>query len=366
MRYDLSQASYNEEIQWFLIFFHNTCHAIVLYFCYFCKTSAQVQSGISHTIMSLKQNVHISIVSPVYKAELIVDELVKRITEQLIKITDNYEIILVEDCGPDNSWKKIEEQCKKDSHIVGIKLSRNFGQHHAITAGLDHCRGEWVIVMDCDLQDRPEEIPNLYNKAIEGYDIVFARRAHRQDGFLKKTTSSLFTKCFTWLSGTKPDNSIGNFGIYNRKVILAVNKMREPMRSFNPMVSWVGFNSTAIDVVHAGRFEGRSSYNYAKLIKLAIDIALAYSDKPLRLTIKLGFSISAITLLFIIFNIYKYVTGQISQPGYASIILSIWLLSGIIIFVLGIIGLYISKIFEGIKDRPLYIIKDIIIDQKIQ
>ena len=314
--------------------------------------------------MSLKQDVHISVVSPVYKAELIVDELVKRLTEQLIKITDSYEIVLVEDCGPDNSWKKIEEQCKKDSHIVGIKLSRNFGQHHAITAGLDNCRGEWVIVMDCDLQDRPEEIPNLYNKAIEGYDIVFARRAHRKDGFLKKMTSDLFAKFFAWLSGTETDSTIANFGVFSRKVINAVCSMREPMRSFNPMIAWIGFNSTSIDVVHASRFEGRSSYNYSKLLKLAIDIALAYSDKPLRLTIKLGFSISAITFMFIIFNIYKYITGQISQPGYASIILSIWLLSGIIIFVLGIIGLYISKIFEGIKDRPLYIIKDIIIDQK--
>ena len=301
--------------------------------------------------MSSNKSVHISIVSPVYKAEL---------TTELTKITDSYEIILVEDCGPDKSWAKIEEQCKKDSHVVGIKLSRNFGQHHAITAGLDNTRGEWVIVMDCDLQDRPEEIPNLYKKAMDGYDVVFARRAQRQDSFLKRMGSNLFAAFFAWLSGTKPDNSIANFGIYNRKVIDAVNGMRETMRSFPPMVLWSGFDTTAIDVVHASRFEGESSYNFSKLLKLAMEIALAYSDKPLRLTIKLGVSISAISFFFILFYIYKYLTGQISQPGYASMILSIWFLSGIIIFVLGLIGLYISKIFEGIKNRPLYIIKNII------
>ena len=316
--------------------------------------------------MSLRRNVHISIVSPVYKAELIVPELVKRLTNELVKITDSYEIVLVEDCGPDNSWGKIVEECEKDSHIIGIKLSRNFGQHHAITAGLDNCNGEWVVVMDCDLQDRPEEIVNLYKKAIEGYDVVFARRAKRQDSYIKKMGSKVFSKFYAWLSGTNPDNTIANFGIYNKKVIDAVNRMREPMRSFTPMVVWAGFTTTTIDVVHASRYEGKSSYNFAKLLGLAMDTALAYSDKPLRLTIKLGLWISVVTVFFMLFYLYKYLTGQILQPGYASLILSIWLLSGIIIFVLGIIGLYISKIFEGIKQRPLYLIKDIIIDQKKQ
>ena len=310
--------------------------------------------------MSLKQSVHISIISPVYKAEFIVDELVKRITSEVIKITDSYEIVLVEDCGPDNAWGKIEGQCARDPHVVGIKLSRNFGQHHAITAGLDHCKGEWIVVMDCDLQDRPEEIPNLYKKALEGYDVVYARRANRQDAAIKKTTSSIYSKIFAWLSGTKPDNTIANFGIYNRKVINAVNTMRETMRSFTPMVSWVGFKSTAIDVVHASRFEGTSSYNFAKLLKLAFNIAIAYSDKPLRLTINLGLAISGISMLLIFTFIYMYISGRIQQPGYASIILSLWLIGGIIIFVLGVLGLYISKIFEGIKRRPLYVIDSIV------
>lgn len=174
----------------------------------------------------------ISIVSPVYKAEKIVDILVKRIKEEVSKITENYEIILVEDGSPDRSWEAIERNCMEDKRVKGIKLSRNFGQHYAITAGLDHAKGEWTVVMDCDLQDRPEEIINLYQKALEGYDIVLARRHKRQDSFLKRTFSWLFYKILSYLTGTKHDPAVANFGIYHKKVIQAVSQMRESIRYF--------------------------------------------------------------------------------------------------------------------------------------
>lgn len=299
---------------------------------------------------------YISIVSPVYKAELIIDELVKRIIASIEVITKDFEIILVDDCGPDNSWKKIEENAAKDSRVTGIKLSRNFGQHYAITAGLDNCRGDWVVVMDCDLQDQPEEIIKLYNKAAEGFDIVYARRSNRQDGFFKKLGSTMFYKVYNYLSGMQQDGTVANFGIYNYKVIESVNKLREPMRAFQPMVRWVGFKHTAIDVEHAERFEGSSSYNWGRLINLALDIALAYSDKPLKLTVKLGVTISLLSILFAIFSVVRYALGYITQTGYTSLIVSIWFLSGLIIFTLGIIGLYVGKTFEGIKKRPIYII----------
>ena len=307
-----------------------------------------------------KENILISVVSPVYKAEFIVDELVKRLTAELSKITDHYEIILVEDCGPDNSWKKIEENCKKNSRVTGVKLSRNFGQHHAITAGLDHCVGDWVVVMDCDLQDQPEEIIKLYNKANEGYDIVYAKRAQRQDKFFKKQASKLYGRIFAWLSGIEIDKTIANFGIYNKKVIESIDQMREPMRDFGPMIKWVGFNHTSIDVIHASRFEGRSSYNFSKLVNLALSTILAYSDKPLRLTIKLGVFISFFAFLFALYNIYEYFGGRITQPGFTTLITSLWFIGGLIIFSLGIVGLYISKIFEAVKSRPLYIVEKLI------
>jgi dolichol-phosphate mannosyltransferase len=298
----------------------------------------------------------ISIVIPVYRAEQIMDELVTRLTRSLSAITSSYEIILVEDGGPDKSWDKIVVNAQKHPQIKGILLSRNFGQHHAITAGLDASKGNWVVVMDCDLQDQPEEIAGLYAKAKEGYDIVFARRAQRQDAFFKRMSSKVFYGVFAYLSGIPQDNSIANFGIYSRKVIDTINNMREPMRAFAPMARWVGFNRTAIDVTHAERFAGESSYSWSKLFNLALDFAMAYSDKPLKLTIKLGISISILAVLYTLYNIVLYNMGIITLTGYTSLIVSIWFLSGLIIFTLGIIGLYIGKMFEGIKNRPLYII----------
>jgi polyisoprenyl-phosphate glycosyltransferase len=299
----------------------------------------------------------LSIVSPVYKAEKIVDELIRRIKESAKEITEDYEIILIEDGGGDHSWEKIETHSKTDHHVKGIKLSRNFGQHNAITAGLDHCKGDWIVVMDCDLQDQPEEIPKLYTEALKGFDIVYARRKLRHDSYFKKTTSKIFYKLFAWLSGVPQDGTVANFGIYSSKAIAAVNDLREPLRSFATMIKWVGFKSTAIYVEHAQRFEGKSTYNFKRLVDLAIDISLSFSDKPLKMTVKLGAIICAGAFLFGIYTLYKYFTGQITEPGFTSLILSLWFLSGLIIFILGVIGLYLGKVFDGIKKRPLYIIE---------
>jgi polyisoprenyl-phosphate glycosyltransferase len=298
----------------------------------------------------------ISIISPVYRAEPIIDELVVRIVKSIEPITTNFEIILVDDLSPDNSWKKIEENCIKDSRVKGIKLSRNFGQHYAITAGIDKSKGDWIVVMDCDLQDQPEEIVKLYNKALEGFDVVLAQRVERKDTFLKKLGSSLFYKSLSYLTGTKQDASIANFGIYSKKVIDAIKTMRESIRYFPTMVNWVGFKKIAIEINHAERSEGTTSYNLKKLLNLALDIILAYSDKPLRLTIKLGLIVSASSFCFGIFYIIKWLLGDIQVLGYTSLILAICFFSGCIIAVLGIVGLYIGKIFEGVKNRPIYII----------
>jgi polyisoprenyl-phosphate glycosyltransferase len=298
----------------------------------------------------------ISIVSPVYKAENIVDELVSRVEKVMKKMNLDYELILVDDCGPDDSWSKIVSNAQRNSCVKGIKLSRNFGQHHAITAGLDASTGDWVVVMDCDLQDQPEEILSLYNKAQEGFDIVFARRANRQDSFFKRMSSVVFYKAFAYLSGVPQDGTIANFGIYSRKVIQAINSMREPMRAFSPMAKWVGFKNTAIDVDHAERFEGSTSYNWSKLINLALDISMAYSEKPLRMAVKAGIGISVLAFVFAIYNVVAFFLGWIHIQGYASLIISIWFFSGLIILSLGVVGLYIGKIFDSVKGRPLYII----------
>ncbi len=300
----------------------------------------------------------ISIVSPVYLAENIVDTLVERIIATLEVNNLDFEIILVEDGSPDNSWESIQRNCLKDSRIKGIKLSRNYGQHYAITAGLDSSQGQWVVVMDCDLQDQPEEIINLLNKAKEGYDVVFAQRLERKDKFFKRIFSNLFYKTLSYLTGSKHDASIANFGIYNRKVIDSVCQLREKIRYFPVMVKWVGFKQTKIFVEHSNRFEGETSYSFKKLINLSIDVILAFSDKPIRIIIKIGGVISLFSFVFAIWNIIRYVIGDITVSGYASLIVSIWFLSGLILMTLGVVGLYIGKIFEGVKNRPIYIISD--------
>jgi dolichol-phosphate mannosyltransferase len=299
----------------------------------------------------------ISIVSPVYKAYNILDDLVKRIIKSVEIISSEYEIILVDDACPENSWEKIEALANNNNKIKAIKLSRNFGQHYAITAGLDHANGDWVVVMDCDLQDQPEEIEKLFNKAKQGYDIVLAQRENRKDSFIKKTYSRVFYRTLGYLTGSDQDETIANFGIYSKKVVLEIIKLRESIRYFPTMVKWVGFKVAKIPVEHADRAEGKSSYNLKRMLNLALDIILAFSDKPLRLTIKLGVIISAIAIFMALYTLVKWLAGGITVIGYASLITSIWFLSGCILITLGIVGLYVGKTFEGVKNRPLYIIE---------
>ena len=307
---------------------------------------------------------HISIVSPVYKAEKIIPALVTRIDKAVSAITEDYEIILVEDGGPDNSWEGIENISDNNPRVTGIKLSRNFGQHYAITAGLDHSKGEWVVVMDCDLQDQPEEIDKLYKKALEGYDIVLARRFERKDKRVKRFFSALFYRTLGYLTGSEQDESVANFGIYHRKVIDAISLMRESIRYFPTMIKWVGFKSTKVDVIHEPRAEGETSYNINKMMRLALDIILAYSDKPIRIVIKFGFVVSLLSFVFAIRALIMWLSGKVEVLGYTSLIISLWFLSGLIISTLGLVGLYVGKTFEGVKKRPIYIVEKTTDDNK--
>lgn len=299
----------------------------------------------------------LSIVSPVYRAELVLDELVERISNNIPSAFSSFEIILVDDFSPDKSWQKIVDISSKNSNVRGFKLSRNFGQHYAITAGLNQVSGDYVVVLDCDLQDQPEEIEKLFTESQKGFDIVLARRYERKDSFYKKSVSRLFYKTLSYLTGTKQDATVANFGIYSRQVINEVIKLEEKIKYFPTMVKWVGFSTSYVNVEHASRSEGKSNYNLKKLLNLALDIILAYSDKPLRLIIKFGLSIALISFLMVIYVLFEKFTGKVSVSGYASLIISIWFLSGCLLTTLGVVGLYIGKIFEGVKNRPSYIIE---------
>lgn len=299
---------------------------------------------------------HLSVVIPVYKAENCLDELYQRLKASLEVISSDFEIVLVEDCGGDNSWKTIERLAAADPRVRGIQFSRNFGQHYGITAGLDHCHGDWVVVMDCDLQDRPEEIPRLYAKAQEGYDVVLAGRGRRKDAPLKRLTSWLFYRLFSYLADMEYDGDSGNFRIMSRKVVKNFLRMREQLRFFGGLMQWMGFSTARIQVEHAERFEGKSSYTFAKLWTLAVDTIIAYSDKPLRLAVRIGFLMAFLSFCYGLYILMHAVFYGSSVPGWNSLIVSLYFIGGIIISILGIIGIYLGKTFDESKKRPLYII----------
>lgn len=304
----------------------------------------------------------ISIVSPVYGAEFAIDELVKRLVIVLETITPDYEIILVDDCGPDNSWSKIKQNCKSNVKVKGVKLSRNFGQHFAITAGIDKAIGKNIIVMDCDLQDDPKYIVDLYEKSKEGYDIVYTLKESRKHSLFKNITAAIFNSIFNYLVENKIGKSRNNVGAYSlitRKVADAYKSYNDYHRHYLMVLRWLGFNSCFISIKHNERFEGKSSYNLSKLIKHAIDGITSQSDKLLRIFVSLGLFISFMSFLAIVFILFMYIYhGFLS--GWASTIIFMLFSTGVILTGIGVLGIYLGKTFEQTKNRPKYIIDEVI------
>lgn len=309
--------------------------------------------------MELPKAKKISVVSPVYKCAEYIDPLCKRLKKTLELIAEDYEIILVNDASPDNSWGIIRKIAKFDNRIKGINLSRNFGQHYAITAGIDYAEGEWVVVMDCDLQDVPEEINKLYAKAISGnYDTVFGRRVERKDGLIKLLGSRCFYKIFGYLSGTKFDSTVANFSISKRSVVESFKELREQNRSFPYFISWLGFRRGYANIKHGSRDNGKSSYTLKKLLKFAFDNIIAYSNKPLIISIWVGLLMSLGAVIYAIYLVIRYMRHGTAVEGWTSVMVSVWLIGGLIFANLGVLGLYVGKVFNEVKKRPLYVIKN--------
>ena len=302
----------------------------------------------------------LSVVIPVYRGEKTLIELVSRLENTLVELVTSFELILIEDASPDDSWSVMKQLSEQHKFVRSIKLSRNFGQHYAITAGLHHVKGEKIVVMDCDLQDVPEEISKMYKKAQEGFDIVFGQRIQRQDSTAKKLSSKVFYSVFGYLTGTKQDPSIANFGVYDRKVIDAIISMGDKVRYFPTMVQWVGFNSAKMEIAHAERFDGKSSYSWSRLLQLALDNVVAFSDKPLRILVNIGFVLSFTSFLVGIYFLFMYLDGKVLVDGFTSIILTLSFLFGLIIITLGVIGIYLGKTFNQTKNRPNYIVAEIL------
>jgi dolichol-phosphate mannosyltransferase len=300
--------------------------------------------------------VHISVVVPMLNEELIVPELIKRVSSELEKMNESHEIIIVDDGSQDKTWEEIVKEAKKFKNIRAIKLSKNFGHHYAISAGIHNSNGDWVVVMDGDLQDRPEVIPNLYKKAIEGFDVVFVSRVNRPEGIFYKILQKTFYKLLTILSGIKWDSRQANFSIISRKVVDAFRVFPENARFYGSTIKWLGFDTTFIEAQHGTRFKGKPSYTFRKRLKLALDIIIAFSDRPLRFAIGLGVAMSVASLLsflVIMMSFYINITDKLLIPTLISILILVF---GIIFIILGIIGTYLGRVFTEVKRRPLYII----------
>ncbi|HVR96521.1 MAG TPA: glycosyltransferase family 2 protein [Thermoanaerobaculia bacterium] len=299
----------------------------------------------------------LSIVSPVYRAEAIVPELVRRITEEVSPVTERFEIVLVDDRSPDLSWLRIVEACNRDRRVKGIQLSRNFGQHYAITAGLDHARGRWVVVMDCDLQDDPAYIRDLYDKARQGYDIVYTVKERREHGAAKNLSGRLFATALNWLSSGRTANAnVGAFSILSRRAVDAFRQVQDTHRHYLGVLRWLGFETAEITIRHRPRFEGRSSYTVRKLVRHAIDGFTSQSDRLLYIALGFGFLFFSASILSAVFLIVRYFLHGFKE-GWTSTIVLILLSTSMILFSVGAVGIYIGKIFDQVKQRPLYLVQ---------
>jgi dolichol-phosphate mannosyltransferase len=300
--------------------------------------------------------IHLSVVVPVFNESLIIQELVRRIKINVELITEDFEILIVDDGSHDRTWKLIENETKKDKRIKGIKFSRNFGHHFAITAGLHNSIGEWVVVMDGDLQDRPEVIPDLYNKAQTGFDVVFVSRINRPEPMYYRIIQRIFYKLLRTLSGLNFDHRQANYSIINKKVVEAFKNFPENARFYASTIKWLGFESGYVVADHGIRYAGRPSYTIRKRFKLAFDIILSFSDRPLRASIFLGIIMSSISLTFMFVFIWRSFYIGVMANGWASVIVVLFFSTGIILIVLGISSIYIAEIFKQVKNRPLYVI----------
>jgi polyisoprenyl-phosphate glycosyltransferase len=309
----------------------------------------------------------ISVVIPIYNEEENVHELHNRLTAVLENLSDaegvpidGHEIIMVDDGSTDNSWSIIKAINKNDARVKGISFSKNFGHHISITAGLDYASGDAVVLMDGDLQDPPEEIPKLFEKLNEGYDLVYGIRQQRHDPLFKKISSYIFWWMLKRFSGTDIPQGQTMLRILSRRLVDTIKEMREHARFIHGMMAWAGFRSITVEVEHAKRLKGKSKYNIPKMFKLAFSAITSFSTVPLRLATYTGIVSSFISIIAGIYFIYLKIFHNIPVLGYASIIVSIFFIGGIQLLVLGIFGEYLGRTYQEVQRRPLYILKEIV------
>jgi dolichol-phosphate mannosyltransferase len=307
------------------------------------------------------RTVEISVVVPVYGCRECLRALHERLTASLRSVTDSYEIVLVDDCDRQNSWEMVRALAAEDPAVSAYRLSRNFGQHAAITAGLAQCRGRWAVVMDCDLQDPPERIPDLYRTALSGFDVVLARRVRKGHSRFRLWAAHAYFVLMRVLANARFDGSFGSFSIISRKVVEAFLRFRDQDRHYLFILNWLGFRTTAIEIEHGSRHSGKSSYTLGALIHHAIEGMFFQTTVLLRWIVYVGFWVSFAGFVLASWYLYMYLAHNV-YPGFTSLAVLILLIGGFIIMSTGVAGLYIGKVFDQVKNRPIYVIDEAFID----
>jgi dolichol-phosphate mannosyltransferase len=303
--------------------------------------------------------VEISVVIPVFNEEANLDLMVQRITPVLDGLAKEWEVIFVNDGSRDNSLALLRLHSNQDPRYRYISFSRNFGHQVAVSAGLKASKGQAVCIIDCDLQDPPEVIADLYHKMQEGYQVVYARRRQREgESFMKKYTARAFYRILARITTVEIPVDTGDFRIIDRRVVDVLNGMREHNKFLRGQIAWIGFRQTYVEYDRHSRFGGQTGYTYAKMLKFAIDGITSFSDFPLKLASMMGFAMAGITFLVGLYALYSRLILKDYVPGWASLIICILFLGGVQLFCLGIVGEYIGRISQEVKERPLYIVEE--------
>lgn len=303
--------------------------------------------------------VEVSVVVAVYGCAECLEALHRRLRESIEPVTDDFELVFVDDRSPDGSWPILRDLAEKDAAVKAIRLSRNFGQHAAITAGLAQSQGRWTVVMDCDLQDPPEEIPRLIEKAREGYDIVLSKRVRRKQSWLRRLAGRAYFRLRNFFMRMDMGTEYSTLSLLSRKVVDAFLEVRDRDRQYMLIVYWLGFDRAEIEIQHAERLAGKSSYSLRQLIQVGIEGFFFETTILLRWIVYLGFGIAVLGALFALWLIVAFFVFD-PLPGWTSVAMLLLIVGGFIITSLGVTGLYIGKIFGQVKDRPLYVIDDVV------
>jgi glycosyltransferase involved in cell wall biosynthesis len=297
----------------------------------------------------------LSVVIPVYGCEGCLRVLCERLEVAIRPLTASYEIVFVDDRSPDRSWEVLQDLARESEAVRLLRLSRNFGQHAAITAGLAESQGRRVVVMDCDLQDRPEDIPRLWAEAEKGYEVVLSRRSRRRQSLLRRLSGNLYYRLRNVLVNAEMYTNYTNLSMVSRKVVDAFLTLRDRDRQYLLIVHWLGFEHTAIDVEPAERYAGRSSYSLRTLIRVSVDGLFFQSTVLLRWVVYTGFAVAALGVLLAAYTMVVFLFGR-QVPDWTALPIMLLVLTGFIIVSGGVTGLYVGKIFDQVKGRPLYVV----------